>query len=115
MTEFKVEVLGPRHNRDAFSCGVATLDRYLKKQASQDVSKRVAATFVITPDGATIAGFYVVAISVGASFFKVHEPDRYQRNCGVIGLLRQTTSAFTYRPLCGSANKTGQLRSRRAV
>jgi GNAT superfamily N-acetyltransferase len=58
MTEFRVEPLGPRHNRNAFSCGVPALDRYLQKQASQDVSKYVAATFVITPDGATIAGFY---------------------------------------------------------
>jgi GNAT superfamily N-acetyltransferase len=58
MTEFNVEPLGPRHNRNAFSCGVPALDRYLQKQASQDVSKYVAATFVITPDGATIAGFY---------------------------------------------------------
>jgi GNAT superfamily N-acetyltransferase len=58
MIEFKIEPLGLRHNRDAFSCGVPALDRYLKKQASQDVSKYVAATFVITPDGATIAGFY---------------------------------------------------------
>jgi predicted GNAT family N-acyltransferase len=58
MTEFKVGPLDPRHNRDAFSCGVPALDRYLKKQASQDVSKYVSATFVMTPDGATIAGFY---------------------------------------------------------
>jgi ribosomal protein S18 acetylase RimI-like enzyme len=58
MTEFIVEPLGPRHNRNAFSCGVPALDRYLQKQASQDVSKYVAVTFVITPDGARIAGFY---------------------------------------------------------
>jgi predicted GNAT family N-acyltransferase len=58
MAEFRVEPLNPRHNRNAFSCGTSALDRYLQKQASQDVSKHVAATFVITPDGATIAGFY---------------------------------------------------------
>jgi GNAT superfamily N-acetyltransferase len=63
MPEFKVEPLGPRHNRDVFSCGVPALDRYLKKQASQDVRKHVAATFVITPDGATIAGFYSLSSS----------------------------------------------------
>ena len=37
------------------------LDRYLQKQAGQDVTKRVAAVFVITPDGATIAGFYTLS------------------------------------------------------
>jgi hypothetical protein len=36
---------------------VEALDRYLQKQAGQDVSKRVAAAFVITADGITIAGF----------------------------------------------------------
>jgi GNAT superfamily N-acetyltransferase len=64
MTEFKVEPLGPRHNRNAFSCGVPALDRYLQKQARQDVSKGVAAAFVITADGATIAGFYTLSSSL---------------------------------------------------
>src|ERR1035437_7345464 len=51
-------MLGDEHERAAFSCGVEVLDRYLQKQAGQDISKRVAAAFVITPDGTTIAGFY---------------------------------------------------------
>lgn len=61
MAEFRIELLGPQHKRDAFSSGVAALDRYLIKQASQDVSKHVAATFVITPDGVEIAGFYTLS------------------------------------------------------
>jgi GNAT superfamily N-acetyltransferase len=64
MTEFKVEPLGPRHNRNAFSCGVPAFDRYLQKQARQDVSKGVTAAFVITPDGATIAGFYTLSATL---------------------------------------------------
>jgi predicted GNAT family N-acyltransferase len=61
MTEFKIEAIGSQHLRAAFSCGVPALDRYLQKQARQDVSKGVAAVFVITPDGATIAGFYTLS------------------------------------------------------
>lgn len=62
--QYRAEPLGAKHNRAAFSCGVAALDNYLHKQASQDVSKRVAAAFVITPDGQTIAGFYTLSAHV---------------------------------------------------
>lgn len=61
---YRIEPLGETHNRAAFSCGVETLDRYLQKQASQDISKHVAAAFVITPNGETIAGFYTLSAHV---------------------------------------------------
>ena len=60
----RIEPLGERHSRAAFSCGVEVLDRYLQKQAGQDVSKHIAAAFVITPDGVTIAGFYTLSAHV---------------------------------------------------
>jgi len=56
--EFHIEPLGPHHDRAGFSCGVEALDNYLKKQARQDVKKRVAAVFVLTPDGKTVGGYY---------------------------------------------------------
>ena len=59
--EFQVQALGPQHDRAGFSCGVEPLDHYLKKQARQDVTKRVAAVFVLTPDGKTIAGYYTLS------------------------------------------------------
>lgn len=59
--QHRTEPLSRRHNRTAFSCGVEALDRYLQKQASQDVSKRVAAVFVLTADGETIAGYYTLS------------------------------------------------------
>ena len=58
---FRVEPLGKAHDRAAFLCGIEALDNYLKKQASQDVAKRVAVCFVLTPDGKTIAGFYTLS------------------------------------------------------
>jgi ribosomal protein S18 acetylase RimI-like enzyme len=60
-TRYRIESLGVKHDRAAFSCGVEALDRYLQKQAGQDVGKRVAAVFVITPGGATVAGFYTLS------------------------------------------------------
>lgn len=59
--KFVVEPLGPRHDRAAFSCGVEALDNYLRKQAGQDLKKRAAAPFVLTPDGEAIAGYYTLA------------------------------------------------------
>jgi ribosomal protein S18 acetylase RimI-like enzyme len=59
--EFQVQPLGPHHDRVGFSCGVEPLDNYLKKQARQDVKKRVAAVFVLTPDGKTIGGYYTLS------------------------------------------------------
>jgi predicted GNAT family N-acyltransferase len=59
--DFRIEPLGKRHDRAAFSSDIEALDNYLKTQAGQDVSKRVAACFVLTPDGKTIAGFYTLS------------------------------------------------------
>jgi GNAT superfamily N-acetyltransferase len=62
--QYRIEPLAVKHDRAAFSCGVETLDRYLQRQAGQDVSKHVAAAFVITTDGETIAGFYTLSAHV---------------------------------------------------
>lgn len=65
---YTIEPLSEAHNREAFSCGVDVLDRYLQRQAGQDIRKHFAAVFVLTPDGKTIAGFYTLsahAISLG--------------------------------------------------
>jgi predicted GNAT family N-acyltransferase len=59
--KFVIEPLGTKHDRAAFSCGVPAMDAYLHKQARQDLKKRVAAPFVITPDGKTIAGYYTLS------------------------------------------------------
>jgi predicted GNAT family N-acyltransferase len=59
--EYGVEVLGPQHDRSGFSCSVAALDGYLLRQARQDVDRNLAAVFVLTSDGKTIAGFYTLS------------------------------------------------------
>lgn len=56
-----IEPLGPRHDRAAFSCGNQQLDSYLQRQAGQELKKRAAVPFVITPDQKTIAGFYTLS------------------------------------------------------
>ena len=60
-THFVIEPLGTKHDRAAFSCGNKELDSYLQTQAGQDLKKRAAVPFVITPDHRTIAGFYTLS------------------------------------------------------
>ncbi|SPE44701.1 N-acetyltransferase GCN5 [Candidatus Sulfotelmatobacter sp. SbA7] len=49
------------HDRAAFSCEHEVLSAYLKHQASQDIKKHVAAVFILTADGKTIAGYYTLS------------------------------------------------------
>ena len=66
--QYFFEPLGPAHNRAAFSCEQPRLENYLKTQARQDASKKLAAVFIMTADGKAIAGFYTLSqYSIGSS------------------------------------------------
>jgi GNAT superfamily N-acetyltransferase len=59
---FRVEVLGPGHARDGFSCGVTVLDHYLARQATQDIRRRISACYVaVEVSSGKIAGYYTLA------------------------------------------------------
>lgn len=58
---FRVASLDAEHDRAAFNCGAAQLDRYLREQVTQDVRRRVAACFVTLADGQRIVGYYTLA------------------------------------------------------
>ena len=67
-----VEPLGPHHDRASFSCGEPSLDRYIRRQASQDTRRRVARVFVALGDTPErIAGYYTLS---AASFEKDNLP-----------------------------------------
>jgi hypothetical protein len=59
--EFTIEPLGKNQDRATFSCGVESLDRYLKQQASQDARKKVAVPFVLVTSERRIAGYYTLS------------------------------------------------------
>lgn len=59
--EFTVEPLGVDHNRKAFSCGVAMLDRYLLELATQDIRRRVSNCFVACDAARTVVAYYTFA------------------------------------------------------
>jgi predicted GNAT family N-acyltransferase len=60
--EFRFEPLDKKvHDRAAFCCEHEALNVYLKEKAGQEVQKRVAAVYVLTPDGKTVAGYYTLS------------------------------------------------------
>ena len=59
--DYVIEALGPQHDRSGFCCGVAALDGYVHRHARQDAERKLAAVFVLTPDGTTVAGFYTLS------------------------------------------------------
>lgn len=63
-------VLGEEHDRSGFTCGVESLDRYLKTQVSQDVRRKANAVFILSElrQPNRILGYYTLcamAISQG--------------------------------------------------
>lgn len=74
---FAIEALERRHDRSRFACGSEPLDRYIRKQASQDVRRRTARVFVAVPEGGTeVAGFYTLS---AASIARGDLPEREAR------------------------------------
>ncbi len=60
--DLRIEILAPHHDRDSFSCGVDSLDRYLRTQASQDVRRKANGVFVLVEPArpGTILGYYTL-------------------------------------------------------
>lgn len=59
-----IEPLKPAHDRQAFSCGMAVLDRYFREQASQDVKRRIGNCFVaVDRNDDAVAGYYTLSAS----------------------------------------------------
>jgi predicted GNAT family N-acyltransferase len=61
-SKYNIEPLGD-HDRAAFSCGDASLDRYIREQASQDVKRGLTSVFVITAKDAPkqILAYYTLS------------------------------------------------------
>jgi GNAT superfamily N-acetyltransferase len=45
--DLKIAALASHHDREGFSCGVESLDRYLRTQASQDVRRMANGVFIL--------------------------------------------------------------------
>lgn len=65
-----VQALSPNHDRSSFSCGEASLDRYLQQQVNQDRKKDLSRCYVLVKDDhpTRILGYYTLsAFSVDLS------------------------------------------------
>jgi GNAT superfamily N-acetyltransferase len=59
---YRVELLSTHHDREAFTCGVEALDRYLKQQAGQDMRRRLAAVFILyDAEQDAVVGYYTLS------------------------------------------------------
>ena len=92
-----IEPLQRRHDRTAFSCGLPELDRYLARQAGQDVRRRIARVFVCTAgDADAVLGFYTLnALSVDLASLPEEHARKLPRHpvpCALIGRLAVNAS-----------------------
>ncbi len=51
----------PSHNRKNFHCGVSQLDNHLRKQAGQDIKRKLAVCFVLIDEKQNVKGFYTLS------------------------------------------------------
>ncbi|MDB5361173.1 MAG: hypothetical protein JWO51_2470 [Rhodospirillales bacterium] len=82
------------HERNGFTCGAESLDRYLKTQAGQDVRRKANAVFVLSREAAPerVLGYYTLcamAVSHGEvpEAAKKHVPRYPLVSCTLIGRL----------------------------
>ncbi len=76
-SKYVIERLEKKHIKSEFKCGNDALDEYLKTQASQDIKKNVAVTYVLTSqDSEQVLGYYTLS-SIGV--FSGELPDEIIR------------------------------------
>jgi predicted GNAT family N-acyltransferase len=92
--DLRIVPLGEVHDRARFTCGVESLDRYLKTQAGQDVRRKVNAVFVLSSESEPerVLGYCTlcaVAISQGEvpEAARKHVPRYPLVSCTLIGRL----------------------------
>lgn len=59
--KFLTELLSPKHSKETFECGQALLTQYLRKQAKQDVKRKLTACFVICNEQNEVKGYYTLS------------------------------------------------------
>lgn len=66
-TTYRIERLGPQHDRAAFDCGKGKLNVYIRTLAGQHDKRNIGRTFVAVEQGtARVWGFYTLASSAVA-------------------------------------------------
>lgn len=64
MNNYYIEQLSQSHNKVNFNCGEESLNRYLQKQASQDIKRNLSAVYVMLDrNDPNILGYYTLCSS----------------------------------------------------
>ena len=60
--DLRIEALASHHDREGLSCGVDSLDRYLRTQASQDVRRKANGVFILVEPNkpSAVLGYYTL-------------------------------------------------------
>lgn len=105
MTDYQnlvIEPLNRSHDKPGFSCGAPSLDRYLQKQARQDIKRRISRVYVATVHNTPnrVIGYYTLStLAIGCNDL----PDEHARKlpkhsipAALIGRLAVGTQARGY-------------------
>lgn len=69
-----ISVLEKSHNRGDFECEVQSLTNYIRRQASQDVKRKLAVCFVAADADSNVVGYYTLT---SESLGREQIPDKY--------------------------------------
>ena len=59
---YLTETLKPKHEKSEFSCGNPLFDTYIRKQANQDIKRKLSACFVLSDkESQLIKGYYTLS------------------------------------------------------
>lgn len=62
MSKYRILAFDKSYQKDNFDCGIEDLNIYLKKYASQDIKRKFAQVFIISPSNSEeIIGFYTLS------------------------------------------------------
>jgi len=59
--EYKTVPLNRGHKKQDFTCGKELLDNYLRKQAKQDVKRKLTACFILPDENQNVIGYYTLS------------------------------------------------------
>ncbi len=76
MKKYLAVPLDSAHKRGEFNCGIELLNNYIKKQASQDVKRKLSTCFVLTDEDNVVFGYYTLS---NAGISKKNIPEKLQK------------------------------------
>jgi predicted GNAT family N-acyltransferase len=58
---YLTDALSSKHRKEGFDCGQDLLNGYIRRQASQDVKRRIAACFILAGENGLVMGYYTLS------------------------------------------------------